>query len=96
LVPTDFSPLGISSGELATIAFLVVFRVLIKDFFWIVMGRSLNFLSIEFPYSPPLVHEPCQTSPTGQGIAKSNNHNCLRVGVLNWEWLREGEQALLG
>jgi hypothetical protein len=27
---------GASSGELATMAFLVVFRLLIRDFFWMV------------------------------------------------------------
>jgi hypothetical protein len=35
----------------ATIAFLVVFRVLIRDFFWMVMARSSNLFWIEFPYS---------------------------------------------
>jgi hypothetical protein len=45
LLPTAFSlAVGISSGELATIAFLVVFRVLINDFFWMVMVRSFEFL----------------------------------------------------
>jgi hypothetical protein len=29
--------------ELATIAFFVVFRLLISDFFWIVMMRSWQF-----------------------------------------------------
>jgi len=28
-----------------------VFRVLIKDFFWMVMARSLNLFSIEFHHS---------------------------------------------
>ena len=28
------------AGELATMAFLVVFRLLINDFFWMVMARS--------------------------------------------------------
>src|SRR5580700_2072586 len=35
----------------ATIAFLVVFRVLIKDFFWMVMARSSNLFWIEFHHS---------------------------------------------
>jgi hypothetical protein len=36
---------------LATVAFLVVFRVLIKDFFWMVMARSSNLFWIEFHHS---------------------------------------------
>jgi hypothetical protein len=32
------------AGVLATIAFLVVFRVLINDFFWMVMVCSFEFL----------------------------------------------------
>jgi hypothetical protein len=42
------------AGVLATIAFLVVFRVLIKDFFWMVTGRSSNLSSIEFHQRFPL------------------------------------------
>jgi hypothetical protein len=49
------------AGVLATIAFLVVFRVLIKDFFWMVTGRSLNLFSIGFHQRFSLLHEPCQT-----------------------------------
>jgi hypothetical protein len=49
------------AGVLATIAFLVVFRVLIKDFFWMVTGRSSNLFSIEFHQRFRLLHEPCQT-----------------------------------
>jgi hypothetical protein len=37
-----------ATGVLATIAFLVVFRVLIRDFFWIVTLVSLAF-SLEVP-----------------------------------------------
>jgi len=32
-----------TAGVLATIAFLVVLRLLINDFFWMVMARSLSF-----------------------------------------------------
>jgi hypothetical protein len=42
------------AGVLATMAFLVVFRVLIKDFFWMVTGRSLNLFSIGFHQRFPL------------------------------------------
>jgi hypothetical protein len=42
------------AGVLATIAFLVVFRVLIKDFFWMVTGRSLILFSIGFQQRFPL------------------------------------------
>jgi hypothetical protein len=48
------------AGLLATIAFLVVFRVLIKDFFWMVTGRSSNFFLIGFHQRFLLLHEPCQ------------------------------------
>ena len=34
------------TGVLATMAFLVVFRVLIRDFFWMVTLVSFNFLRI--------------------------------------------------
>jgi hypothetical protein len=50
------------AGVLATIAFLVVFSLLIKDFFWMVTGRSSNLFSIGFHQRFPLLHEPCQTS----------------------------------
>ena len=46
-----FADADVRPGPLATIAFLVVFRVLIKDFFWIVMGRSSNLFWIEFHHS---------------------------------------------
>jgi hypothetical protein len=49
------------AGVLATIAFLVVFSLLIKDFFWMVTGRSLNLFSIGFHQRFSLLHEPCQT-----------------------------------
>jgi hypothetical protein len=39
----------------------VVFRVLIKDFFWMVTGRSSNLFSIRFHQRFALLHEPCQT-----------------------------------
>jgi hypothetical protein len=48
-----------ASGVLATIAFLVVFRVLIKDFFWMVTLVSVGFLKFE---RSSLMQEPCQTS----------------------------------
>jgi hypothetical protein len=41
---------AVPASALATMAFLVVFRVLIKDFFWMVTGRSSIFL-IEFHHS---------------------------------------------
>jgi hypothetical protein len=48
------------AGVLATIAFLVVFRVLIKDFFWMVtVCSSCGFFDL-FYCSLPLLHGPCQ------------------------------------
>src|SRR5271156_5749639 len=67
-----------ATGELATVAFLVVFRVLIKDFFWMVMARSLNFcFGLNSITRLSLLHEPCQTRGPASRSAKSNNHKFL-------------------
>jgi hypothetical protein len=55
------------AGVLATIAFLVVFSLLIRDFFWMVTGRSLNLFSIEFHQRFAVLHEPCQTRRVDPG-----------------------------
>jgi hypothetical protein len=50
-----------AAGELATIAFLVVFRVLIKDFFSMDMVRSSFTSDLTSTSRVCVKHEPCQT-----------------------------------
>jgi hypothetical protein len=66
--PTLFLPASTLVGELATLAFLVVFRVLIKLFFWIdiFFTSSLSGSKIfNFRKHLRLVQERCQTGSGG-------------------------------
>jgi hypothetical protein len=66
-----------ASGELATMAFLVVFRLLINDFFWMLMARSLSLVLISSTERFPLEHGPCQTRRAHTETAKCTNLHCL-------------------
>src|SRR5271155_3523688 len=86
-----------ATGELATVAFLVVFRVLIKDFFWMVMARSLNFcFGLNSITRLSLLHEPCQTRGPASRSAKSNNHKFLAAAWPDLESGAGGEEFSFG
>jgi hypothetical protein len=68
-----------ASGVLATIAFLVVFRVLIKDFFWMVTLVSVGFLKFE---RSNLMQEPCQTSLKSRNLSIYTTVRGLRAECL--------------
>jgi hypothetical protein len=80
------------AGVLATMAFLVVFSLLIRDFFWMVTGRSSNLFSIEFHQR--FVYCTSHAKPAGltSKIAKPNNHNFLAALVLKFGIVPEGER----
>ncbi|SPE44827.1 hypothetical protein SBA7_530009 [Candidatus Sulfotelmatobacter sp. SbA7] len=60
---------AVSAGVLAMIALLVVFRVLINDFFWIVMACSSALVLIASTDRSCLEHGPCQTQ-------RAQDQNC--------------------
>src|ERR1700683_4503876 len=76
-VPDSTSAKGLD----ATFAFLAVFRVLTKDFFWIPMPlspRRADFVSIPGPTRIPLQQAVCQTRAETQGRPNYTVISCLR------------------
>jgi hypothetical protein len=63
LSDSTFSPFLISpAGELATLAFLVVLRLLIKLFFWMDMAGKSPLFSFESVGRIGIEHTGCQTA----------------------------------